>query len=193
LFKAGDEAAAEELWRRYFPRLVGLCRKKLAQHPRRAQDEEDVALSAFESLWEGVQKGRFPQLSDRDDLWQLLVVIAARKAIDEIERGTRLKRGAGRVRGESGIVCDRTATDEYGIEQVIGNEPTPEFAALVTEEYNRLLESLGDKVLQTIANSKLEGYTNREIAESLGRSVRTIERKLRLIRKKWSHEDTDRG
>ncbi len=45
--QAGDPTAAQKLWERYFRRLVGLARKKLRAAPRRAADEEDVALSAF--------------------------------------------------------------------------------------------------------------------------------------------------
>ena len=50
--------------------------------PRVAADEEDVALSAFDSFCRGAQRGRFPQLDDRDNLWRLLVVITSRKAVD---------------------------------------------------------------------------------------------------------------
>jgi len=45
---------------RYFRRLVGLARKKLRAAPRRAADEEDVALSAFDSFCRGAEQGRFP-------------------------------------------------------------------------------------------------------------------------------------
>ncbi len=34
--KAGDEIAAQELWQRYFVRLVGFCRMRFEGHPRRA-------------------------------------------------------------------------------------------------------------------------------------------------------------
>jgi len=43
---AGDPSAAQQLWQRYFHRLVGLARQKLRDTPRRVADEEDVALSA---------------------------------------------------------------------------------------------------------------------------------------------------
>ena len=39
LLKAGDHAAAEQLWARYFSALVSLARKKLRDSPRRAADE----------------------------------------------------------------------------------------------------------------------------------------------------------
>ena len=37
--QAGDQTAAQELWNRYFARLVGLARSKLRGAPRRAADE----------------------------------------------------------------------------------------------------------------------------------------------------------
>ena len=55
--KAGDPDAAQKLWERYFRRLVGLARKKLRSAPRRAADEEDVALSAFDSFCRNAEAG----------------------------------------------------------------------------------------------------------------------------------------
>ena len=48
--KAGDEAAARELWRRYFETLVRLARARLRASPRAAEDEEDVALTRLRQL-----------------------------------------------------------------------------------------------------------------------------------------------
>ena len=77
--QAGDLAAAQPLWERYFHLLVELARRKLGAKPRGA-DEEDVALSAFDSFCRGLKRGRFPHLQDRDNLWKLLVVLTGRKA-----------------------------------------------------------------------------------------------------------------
>src|SRR5438105_13667198 len=82
--KGGDVAAAQPLWERYHRQLVALARKKLQSARRREADEDDVVQSAFHSFFQGVAKGRFPQLDDRDNLWRLLVVITARKALDQI-------------------------------------------------------------------------------------------------------------
>lgn len=186
--KAGDEEAAQQLWERYFSRLVHLCRIKLADHPRRAADEEDVALSAFDSFFRGAQKGNFPLLRDRDNLWSLLVTIAARKAVDQIQHEHREKRGGGQLQGESAIAGGQTSAGQWGAEQVIGNDPTPELAAILAEQYERLMECLQEETLRTIAQSKLEGYTNKEIAQRLGCSLRTVARKLWRIRIIWSQE-----
>src|SRR5438067_4890181 len=143
--QAGDHAAAQKLWERYFQRLVGLARAKLQDLPRRAADEEDVALSAFASFCRGVEGGRFPQLLDRHDLWRLLVTITARKAL-RLARDQRCqKRGGGTVLDEAALGDrDNAAAEEAGIDQILGREPTPEFAAQVAEDCRLLLERLGD-------------------------------------------------
>ena len=89
--REGGSRAAMELWNRYYHRLVGLARKKLRDTPRRAADEEDVVLSAFDSFYRRAEQGQFPKLEDRDDLWQVLVMITARKAIDHLRHEHRLK------------------------------------------------------------------------------------------------------
>ncbi len=74
--QAGDTAAAQPLWDRYFAQLVRLARARIRATVGGAADAdgEDAALSAFDSFCTGIARGRFPQLSDRDDLWRLLVV-----------------------------------------------------------------------------------------------------------------------
>src|SRR5215210_9495207 len=94
--KGGDHDAAQRIWEAYFHRLVGLARARLHDAPRRAADEEDVALSAFDSFCRGVDAGRFPRLDDRHDLWQVLVLITVRKAIDLRQHEGRLARGGER-------------------------------------------------------------------------------------------------
>jgi DNA-directed RNA polymerase specialized sigma24 family protein len=187
--QAGDHAAAQQLWQRYFRRLVGLARHKLRDAPRRVADEEDVALSAFDSFCRGAEQGRFPQLSDRDDLWRLLFALTARKACDQVRDQRRHKRGGGAVRGESALLGPAgSAGEEAGLEQVLGREPTPEFAAQVAEECQRLLDRLGDDELRAVALAKMEGDTTAQIAAKFGRSPRSVERKLQLIRSLWAQE-----
>jgi DNA-directed RNA polymerase specialized sigma24 family protein len=186
--KGGDPAAAQMLWEGYFQRLVHLARGRLQATPRRAADEEDVALSAFHSFCRGAGQGRFPRLGDRDDLWQLLVMLTARKASNLVRQERRQKRGGGKVHNASALAGPRGAGREPTLLDVIGREPDPSFAAQVAEECRRLLEHLGDTTLQAVAVWKMEGHTNEEIAAKLGRSVVTVERKLALIRNIWEAE-----
>ena len=182
----GDEQAVRRIWERYFQRLVALARRHLSQKKWRAVDEEDVALSAFASFCKRAGAGEFPKLENRDDLWKLLVTITCRKAIVIMRRESRQKRGGGTVRGESAFRSrneDSGASD--GIGQVLGKEPSPDFAAQVAEELKRLLDRVGDESLREIALYKLQGYTNEEIASRVGVSLRTVKRRLKLIRHKW--------
>jgi DNA-directed RNA polymerase specialized sigma24 family protein len=184
--KAGDPDAAQKLWERYFRRLVGLARKKLRAAPRRAADEEDVALSAFDSFCRGAEHGRFAQLHDRFDLWQLLVLLTARKASDLAQHERRQKRGGGAVLDEAALPGrSDSSAPEAALERLKGPDPTPAFAAQVAEQYRRLLERLDNTVLRTVAMRKVEGYSNEEIAAQLGCGLRTVERRLRLIRSIW--------
>jgi DNA-directed RNA polymerase specialized sigma24 family protein len=186
--KAGDQAAAQPLWEAYFRRLVERARRKLAGRPRPAADEEDVALSAFDSFCRGAEHGRFPRLDDRTDLWQLLVVIADRKAVDLVHHERRARRGGGKVLGEGALAGPGSSAADSPLGQIAGAEPTPEFAAQVAEECRRLLDRLGDAELRSVALWKMEGYTVEEIAARLGCVPRTVDRRLRLIRDLWQQE-----
>src|SRR5262249_25150611 len=106
--KGGDLAAAQPLWERYHRQLIALARRKLESSPRRLADEEDVVQSAFHSFFRGVARGRFPRLDDRDNLWRLLVVITARKAVDQLAREHAGRRGGGTFRVEPRMSLDES-------------------------------------------------------------------------------------
>jgi DNA-directed RNA polymerase specialized sigma24 family protein len=179
--RAGDPAAAQQLWERYVRRLVGLARTKLQGAPRRGADEEDVALSAFDSFCRGAEEGRFPQLADRTNLWRLLVTITARKAAHQARDEGRQKRGGGSARAGGGEA-------ELALEEVLSREPSPAFAAEVAEECQRLLRRLADKELEALALLRMEGYSVEEVAQRLGCAPRSVKRKLALIRTIWEKE-----
>jgi DNA-directed RNA polymerase specialized sigma24 family protein len=77
------------------------------------------------------------------------------------------------------------ADADGALQDVIGNEPTPELAASFAEECKRLLEALDNAELRQVAVWKMEGYTVEEIAQRLGCVERTVERKLKVIRSIW--------
>jgi DNA-directed RNA polymerase specialized sigma24 family protein len=183
--KQGDQAAARSLWERYFPWLVGLARRKLQFKPRGAADEEDVALGAFAKFCQSAQQGRLPDVRNRNDLWRLLVTLTVRMAIDEVRREGRQKRGGTATAAEYDTPGAMLAS-EPPAELVASREAPPDFAAQVSEQCERLLASLSDEDLKAIAVWKSEGCTNEEIASKLGVVLRTVERKLRLIRERWT-------
>jgi DNA-directed RNA polymerase specialized sigma24 family protein len=179
--QAGDPAAARPLFDRYFARLVGLARARLRDAPRRAADEEDVALSAFDSFCRNAEGGRFPDLTDRDSLWRLLAAFTLRKAAHHRRDAARRKRGGGVVAdGGSGILA-----------AALGREPDPGLAAAVAEECDRLLAALGDPELRRVAVLRMDGYSVDEVAARVGCAPRSVKRKLQLIRAIWEREAGD--
>jgi DNA-directed RNA polymerase specialized sigma24 family protein len=184
--RGGDRAAFRKLWEGYFGRLVGLARQRLRGAPRGPADEEDVALSAFDSFCRGAEQGRYPDLLDRDDLWGLLVVLTCRKASNLARHGRTQKQGGGRVQHASALAGEGEEGPAFAA--LLGREPDPAFAAEVAEECRVLLGRLGDPDLRALAVAKREGYTNEEVAVRLGCSLPTVERKLRRIRATWEKE-----
>jgi DNA-directed RNA polymerase specialized sigma24 family protein len=154
--------------------LTALARVRMAGAPQRVADEEDVVLSVFKSFFSAAKAGRFPALHDRTGLWPLLVQITARKAINEVKRQQAKKRSGN---GEA----------LHDVAQLVGDEPTPEFAAEVAEQVDRKLRQL-DEELRKIATMKLEGFTNSEIATHFGIVERSVARKLSRIRLIWGSD-----
>jgi DNA-directed RNA polymerase specialized sigma24 family protein len=155
---------------------MGLARKLLGNAPLGAADEEDVALSAFNSFCVRAAEGKFPVLEDRDDLWKILATITVRKA-SRLARRERRRQGA----------------DVEAMEDFSDHGPGPELAVISKQELRRLFDLLEDEQLRLVAYCKLEGETNSQIAEKIGKSVPTVERKLRAIRQLWSAEVSHDG
>lgn len=175
----GDDEAAGRLWAVYFGRMVEVAGRRLTG-ARRSADDEDAALSAFKSFCLGARAGRFPDLTDRDNLWPLLIALTSHKCVDQIRRETRLKRG-----GAAGPVA-------ANLDLITSREPTPEFLAEVGERLTSLLQRLdrtGDSTLRQVAVWKLEGESSDEIALRLDCARRTVERKLRVIEQVWDREE----
>ena len=176
--KAGDEQATQHLWEHYFRLPICAGWRRGLRVPRRRVgadlDEEDVALSTLKSVCLGAAGGRFPLLADRDGLWGLLVVIAARKVVNSARAARRLKRGGGRIRIEADLGAQASDSDPFELEQVMGREPTPELAAAVAESLQLRLDGLPGDVLRKIAVLRLEGHDYEEVARQLGCTERTV-------------------
>ena len=189
--KEGDSGAAQLLWQRYFDRMIHLARRRLEATSRAMADEEDVALSAFKSFCLGARNGKFPKLTDRNSLWSLLVAITVHKSIDLIRRENRRKRGGtGKARGDD-LAGSPPLNEAPSLSEIVKHEPTPEFAAQIGDQFERLIKRLDDADdadLIVIAVLKMQGESTVDIARQMGCVRRTVERKLRLIRSLWEKE-----
>lgn len=180
--QAGDSQAEAMLWSHYFERMVRVARRKLAGTPGAARDDEDIALSAFKSFCLAVRAGRFRNVTDFDSLWGLLLMLTARKVIDELRSRQRAKRGGGER-----AVRD-SAQSSPPLDSLASAIPDPQVAVIAEETFSTLfakLDQAGDAELTVIAVELLEGKTNEEIAARLGCSTRTVQRKHKTIRALW--------
>lgn len=182
--KVGEAEAAQKLWERYFQKLINQAEVRIKKCPQGSLEAEDIAVSVFESLWRGSQEGRFEKLQNRDELWWLLLALTRRKVASHVRTETALKRG-GNSTPKSFSDDENTS---YTFDLIVSDEPTPEYLAILQEEYDKLLEILRDDQLREIAVLRLEGYTLREIGTHLDISVPTVTRKIRLIRAAWGRE-----
>jgi DNA-directed RNA polymerase specialized sigma24 family protein len=180
--KGGDQAAQRKLWEGYFARLTGLARKRLRGAPCQEADEEDVVNSVFKSFFRCVDEARFPQLFNRDDLWQVLVMLTLRKSSNLARRARTVGRGRGQVKNASAL---DDSEDGTAFTDLATRELEPDLAAEMADQCRHLLDKLPNDSLRTVALWKLDGHSNEEIASKLGRSLATIGRKLADIRTIW--------
>jgi RNA polymerase sigma factor (sigma-70 family) len=189
--RSGDpatrDAAARQIWQRHFPNLLALACRRLDPRARRREDEQDVLQSMYASFCLRLQRGDFA-LAGREDLWQLLVTMTLNKTRNAAARQRSQRRDYRREEGRAGDVAAPLTPDE-ALAQMEDSAPTPDEAIELTEQLHRRLQALPPPLRQ-IALWKLEGYTNEEISapERLGCTVRTVERKLHLIREFWEAE-----
>ena len=178
-----DDEATAGLWEQYFDKLVHVARRNIGSLPKRAVDEEDVALSAINSFFKAAEAGRLSNLQNRDELWKMLVTMVIRKANRQKEKALAQKRGGGDVRGESVFMRP-------------GDEASPGLAGmpdeeLVTDLMSQCQEMIGlldDPLMKEIAVMMMEGYTIDEIAEAKSVSRSTVKRKKELIKQLWEEK-----
>jgi hypothetical protein len=177
------QRAARDLWSRYATDLLALARRHLSDRVRRRQDEEDVAQSMYKSFVIRQRRGEF-ELEDRNDLWKLLVTITQNKVANAAKYEQRKKRDVRAEQQEAN--SDNDAAGPGLLERVQHVAPTPADAAELVEQCDGLLRKLPEP-LRELALWKLQGFSNEEIAgpEMMNCAVRTVERKLNLIRAAW--------
>jgi DNA-directed RNA polymerase specialized sigma24 family protein len=139
------------------------------------------------------------------------MAITVNKSVDLIRAQNRQKRGGtgGAQRTSAGSdeeasrVGKPTAdhvTRHHGVRkrpvavplsELISVEPTPEFAAELSDQLQHLLTSLdatGDTDLRKMALLKMEGYSTAEIAQAIGCVPRSVERKMHIIMRIWGKD-----
>ena len=173
--RQGDAEAFTPLWDRFFPRLVGLARKRLSGRAAASDDAEDAAQAALISFWSQIRSGEYLQDLCRGSLWNLLATITVRKVGKQLRNEGAARRGEGRVLPAADLAGTESLADMLTV------LPTQELDVQAAE----LMESLPED-LQQIAILRLFGHSTDEIADQLDCSRRKIQRKLEIVRLRWS-------
>ena len=176
------DRAAQVIWERFSPRLQGLVRRHLDNRIRRREDEQDVLQSVYASFCLGQFEGQATPAS-REELWKLLVRITMCKVVNTAHRHLAARRDVRRERTEPRH-SDQSGSQfpRWMLEHVDRSRPSQEEKVIILDEIERLLASLSPN-LRTIVLWKLDGFTSAEIAAKIGRTVRSVELKMQIIRK----------
>lgn len=182
--KRGDDDAISKIWERFFEPLRLFARSKLPVQNRKVIDDEDIASCAINSFQDSLRKGKYPGIKNREDIWKFLITIVDRNSIDSIRRQKALKRGGGTLRGES--VFHDLGDSSRGLERFSKvDEGSSEAVVDFVDQLDNLLCKLDDGELKTVLLSRLAGDSIDEIAVKIRKSVSSVERKLKIIRKIW--------
>jgi DNA-directed RNA polymerase specialized sigma24 family protein len=74
---------------------------------------------------------------------------------------------------------------------VVIEEPTPAMAIELAERIERIHKALDDPELSRVFQLRLEGYSREEISETIDRAVRSVSRKLEIVRQAVEKEFWD--
>lgn len=170
-WREGNQLAAQTLVRRYMARLTALARARLSRKLARRLDPEDVVMSAWRSFFAAA--GRFDvHVPEDDSLWPLLVTVTLRKLNRQAARHSAARRA---------VDSEMAANDESEWQDIVTRDPTPDEAALVTDEVERLMGQLSPQDRAILA-CRLQGEDQKAVASEIGCSERTVRRSLQHVR-----------
>jgi RNA polymerase sigma factor (sigma-70 family) len=178
-WRAGDQAAAAELFQRYASRLIALARSRLSARLAQRVDPEDVVQSAYRSFFGDAKDGRC-DVRRGGDLWQLLVTITLHKLHDQVKRHRRAKRAVDR---ELNVGSDESWLN---VEAHLATEvPSPMEAVALADEVEQIMRDL-KPLYRRILELRLQGYNIDEIAAATQSGERTVRRVLDQVKQQLS-------
>jgi RNA polymerase sigma-70 factor (ECF subfamily) len=169
-FRHGNQDAATQLYRRYAQRLRELARAQSSADLAGVLEPDDIVQSVFGSFFRGARAGVY-QLPDGEELWKLFLVIA----LNKIRARARYHKAARRdlTRTVAG------ASYDFTLETVASTDEAAE--SLLQLTMNDALDRLSPQHRQAI-RLRIEGHEVAEIADAIGRSLRSTERLLQEAR-----------
>lgn len=160
--QGGDEAGAEQIFARYYDRLICMVAKSYGSSGGNTETDSDVAQSVFRSFF---RRGSIDEFHIADDgtLWPILVTIALNKIRNRTKYWTRQKRDVGKEVGQEELSA------------ILSRDPTPDEAVILGEVIDDLMAQFPDR-RQRILRMLLDGHALKEIMEAEGTTRFTIAR-----------------
>jgi RNA polymerase sigma-70 factor (ECF subfamily) len=181
-FRHGDQDAARLLYQRYAGRLRALARSRCSPDLAGRVDDDDIVQSVFGSFFRGVNNGSY-DVPAGEELWNLFLVITVNKVRAKGAHHRAAKRDVRQTAGGEGI--------DQAPDVLASEGQACAFLRMSVEEALGRLPREQEKAVRL----RMEGYEVAEIAETLGRSKRTVERLLQEGRARLGEllTDTDGG
>ncbi|MFO0897546.1 MAG: ECF-type sigma factor [Pirellulales bacterium] len=174
-YRAGENAAAAELFERYAVRLTALARGRIGRKLQRRIDPEDVVQSAYRSFFLHAQAGAY-EVAEAGDLWRLLAAITLHKFHRQVERHTAAKRSLEREEDSARLEAG-CAAEEPSAAEVVG----------LCEGLEHALASLA--VDERLAlDHLLAGRSIEELAATLGKTERSARRAVARLREQLERQ-----
>lgn len=157
----GDESAFEKLYKLYFPRLYTFSLKIINDSAL----AKDVVQNVFVKIWE--TRTSFTFVNPEAFVYQMvrnasLNYIRHLKVVDNLN--SRVK--------------DQYLGEELYYIDMVGNEPYILIEKELEEKILEVMNSLPDKCLTVFRMSRIEGLKNREIADQLEISIKSVEKHI---------------
>jgi RNA polymerase sigma-70 factor (ECF subfamily) len=173
--RAGDEAAARELYQRYGRHILRVVRRRLRQPLRSRFDSTDFTQSVWKAFFAATQHYTFdtPQA-----LLRYLEKVASRKVAGAYRRGTQTAKDPLYRQ----LPLDTRSPDGDGPSpnHLASADPTPSQEAVANERWARLLDGQSPAA-QAMLTLRRQGFTIDEIANLTGVASKTVQRLLRHL------------
>lgn len=167
-----DESNLNQIFIRQWPILIELAERKIASFKRHQVGPETLVVTVMRTVYRRMSEGKF-HFDDEESLSKQLYVIMLNRLANKIRDAKAQKRGGGR---------NALSLDELAVVAQQTNETH-------LAELEEMIQMVGDQLDESgrkTLEMRLAGYDYGEIADELGCSIKSVQRKMVIIKEKFS-------